>query len=138
MNARSPLVSFIIPLFNHDTFVLACLDSILDFAALVPSELLIIDDGSVDNSAIAVSRWLGEHDQCFTGVVFRSRENRGVSRTLNEMWNLANGEFIAPVASDDYIVTDGFIKRLEHALTNPAVDAVLGDAIIVDAEGNRI
>lgn len=127
-----PIVTFIVPVFNHARYVVKCLDSLRDCAAGLPCELLITDDGSSDNSPAIVSAWIDKYRGHFVNIQFRSRENKGVTKTLNEMIVEARGEFIALTASDDYFVVDGFRARLDFARSNPEFDIFLGDAIVVN------
>lgn len=132
-----PRVSFLVPVFNHEKYVVVCLNSLLECALIIKCELLIIDDGSTDSSKDLIKNWLSNHSAFFDEVFFISRKNKGVTKTINEMLKRANGLFVAPIASDDYIFPDGFISRLKFAESNPNFDAVLGDAIVVDEIGSK-
>ncbi len=131
-----PIISFLVPVFNHEKYVITCLNSLLKCAMIVRCELIVIDDGSTDHSATLIQHWLVDHSLNFESVFFVSRPNKGIAKTANEMLEKSVGEFIAPIASDDYLCPDGFISRLKFAQSNPNLDAVLGDAIVVDEVGN--
>ncbi|MCW8884112.1 MAG: glycosyltransferase family 2 protein [Motiliproteus sp.] len=126
----SGLVSFIIPAYNHEKFIEICLNKLLSDSYPL-KEIIIIDDGSSDTTKEVIEKWL---NQITTDVkiFFLSRENRGVSKTLNELIGLSNGEFIVPVASDDYIIPGGVKNRIEYLKANKDKYAVFGDAIVID------
>lgn len=94
-------ISVVIPVYNHARWVAAALTSVFGQTVL-PRELIVIDDGSTDSSVKVVEDFLARN-QAPTGVdvVFRKRENRGAHATLNEGIDLASGEFIALLNSDD-------------------------------------
>ena len=70
-----PLISVLIPAYNHEQFVCAALDSARQ--QTYPNiEILIIDDGSTDATAARILAWIGQH-QNEVSVNFLTRENRG-------------------------------------------------------------
>lgn len=129
------LVSVAIPLYNHERFIAQCLDSVIQ-DPYPNKEILVIDDGSQDNSAAEVERWRNNRGRAFRGrFEFISRENRGLTRTLNELVSMAQGDFICLVASDDYLLPNGIGVRVDYLLRSPGKMAVFADCIVVDAEG---
>lgn len=136
MTQVQPLVSIIIPLYNHQQFIVECLDSTLE-DPYPNKEIVIIDDGSRDESASVVLAWRDAHavslKNCFT---FISRENRGLTRTLNELVDLARGDLIAVLASDDYLLPGGIGARVSYLESNPGKLAVFADCVLVDYNGN--
>jgi glycosyltransferase involved in cell wall biosynthesis len=128
-----PLVSFLIPAYNHAAFVGRCLDSVLE-DGYPNKEIVIIDDGSRDETRAVVEAWVARHGS-EVGVQFRSRPNKGVSATLNELMSLARGEFVRLGASDDYYLPDGTRKLAEYLVAHPDKAAVVGDSIVVDESG---
>lgn len=134
----SPLVSIIIPLYNHAQFIVHCLNSIRD-DSYPNKEIIIIDDGSKDLSASVVQEWYRTHrDSLAFGFTFKQRENRGVTKTLNELIGLAKGEFIVVLASDDYLLPGGIEARLKYLAEHPGKLAVFGDSVVVDNEGQTV
>lgn len=132
----SPLVSFLIPAYNHAAFVARCLDSVLE-DGYENKEIVVIDDGSADDTAKVIARWI-EQNQGKVPVQFVSRPNRGVSATLNELLSLARGEFLRLGASDDYFLPGGTRKLVDYLLARPGKSAVVGDSIVVDDAGNVV
>lgn len=130
-----PLVSVLIPAFNHERFVQRCLDSVLE-DPYPAKELIIIDDGSTDATAERIADWVATH--CMElPIEYVQRENRGIAATLNELVARANGEFLRPGASDDYLLPAGLDAQVRYLLTHPDKAAVIGDSVVVDRDGNK-
>lgn len=132
--SSTSLVSVIVPAYNHARYIERCLDSVVA-STHRPIELLVLDDGSSDRTAKVAERWVrnlpGSAD---IEVRVWNRPNHGVARTLNELISVARGEYVVPVASDDYLLPGGIAIRLQHAETH-GCRAVFGDCIVVDANG---
>jgi glycosyltransferase involved in cell wall biosynthesis len=134
--AAMPLVSVLIPAFNHERFVERCLDSVLE-DPYPAKELIIIDDGSTDKTAERIADWVALH--CMElPIEYVRRENRGIAATLNELVARASGEFLRPGASDDYLLPGGLDAQVRYLLEHPAKGAVIGDSIVVDRDGNKM
>ena len=129
-------VSVLVPSYNHAPFVERTLRSI--FAqTLKPKKLIVIDDGSKDESAAIIRRVLRE---CPFENEFVSRANRGLSATLNEGFARAaadDAEFFAYLGSDDLWFPNFLEERT--GLLNGRPNAVLafGHAFLID-ENERI
>lgn len=99
MNIK-PLVSIIIPCYNHAQFVQESIQSVID-QDYENIELIIIDDGSSDNSVEVIQQLISVCKNRFKSFDFISRANQGLSATLNEGLSLAQGEVIGFCSSDD-------------------------------------
>ena len=74
---RQPLVSVVVPVYNHARYVGKCLDSVFDQTHR-PLQLIVIDDGSKDGSPGVVEEYLARRGETpGVQVFFRARENRG-------------------------------------------------------------
>ncbi|MDO4629112.1 MAG: glycosyltransferase family 2 protein [Planctomycetia bacterium] len=117
----SPKVSIIIPVYNTKPYLRECLDSAMN-QTLREIEIICINDGSTDGS----SEILDEYTQKDSRFVVIHQKNAGVSAARNRGLNLAHGEFIAFLDSDDlYELTlceETYQKALE---TNADVVAFL-------------
>jgi glycosyltransferase involved in cell wall biosynthesis len=134
--AALPLVSVLIPAFNHERFVQRCLDSVLE-DAYPAKELIIIDDGSTDATGERIADWVATH--CMElPIEYVRRENRGIAATLNELVARASGEFLRPGASDDYLLPGGLDAQIRYLLAHPCKGAVIGDSVVVDQDGNKL
>lgn len=99
-NTNRPLVSVIIPCYNHEAYVIEAIQSIID-QDYENIELIIIDDGSNDNSIAKIEEMAPICQKRFKRFEFRSRPNKGLCATLNEALDWCKGEFFSPLASDD-------------------------------------
>ena len=121
-------VSVLVPSYNHAPFVERTLRSI--FAQTHPPEkLIVIDDGSKDESAEIIERIL---PGCPFPFEFIKRENRGLSATLNEGFAKTQGEFFAYLGSDD-IWSPAFLEqRIELLEKRPDAVLAFGHAYLID------
>jgi glycosyltransferase involved in cell wall biosynthesis len=100
VTSSNRLISVLIPLYNHAPYVEECLDSIVN-SSYHPIEVIIIDDGSDDGSYETVEQWRQANRHAFENFVLLSHPNSGTNKTLNRALQLAKGELIAILASDD-------------------------------------
>ena len=91
-------VSVIVPVYNTEKYLNKCIDSILA-QTFTDFELLLIDDGSTDNSGFICDEY-AEKDK---RVKVFHKENGGVSRARNLGIDNAQGEYLSFIDSDDYI-----------------------------------
>lgn len=108
----NPLVSVIIPCFNHEKFIQDCIQSVLD-QTYQNIELIIIDDGSCDGSIKKIQEMLYICKQRFVRFEFRYRSNKGLSATLNEGLEWCEGEYLAPFGSDDIMKPENIEKKMD-------------------------
>lgn len=128
-----PLITIRIPAYNHESYICKALDSIK--AQSYPNiEIVIVDDGSTDKTAIKISNWIKNFGDEIN-ILFRSRKNKGISATINELIDMANGEYIAGLASDDYLLPESLKMRYDYLCQHPEKMAVFGDTIVVDKNG---
>lgn len=131
-----PLVSVLIPAFNHERFVERCLDSVLE-DPYPAKELVIIDDGSTDRTGEIIAEWVARHRHDIH-IEYVRRNNRGIAATLNELAARARGEYLRLGASDDYLLPGGLQAQVRYLLAHPRKRAVVGDSIVVDQHGIKI
>jgi len=132
-------VRYLLPSYNHDRYIENVLDSIYDDMTQlkVSSELIIIDDGSMDFSVMEIEKWIEKKDSKIA-VVFFSRENRGLTTTLNELLKYSSSNFIRLCSSDDLIIAGSTNQMYSYFKKNRHLVCVTGDAFVVDSEGNKI
>ncbi len=136
MTQQYPLISIIIPVYNHQDYVLETLESI--YADTYPNkELVLINDGSTDKCDEIIKEWISSHEEKLK-IIYKNRPNKGLSATMNELLALANGEYIIDIASDDFLLKDGILKRFNYLKANPEKLAVFGDCIVVDENSKTI
>src|SRR5437660_806769 len=92
--SKHPLVSVLLPVYNGARFLEGGIESILS-QSYRNIELIIINDGSSDDSAQIISKF---HDPRIRAY---SQENQGLAATLNRAIHLAKGEYLARQDQDD-------------------------------------
>jgi len=103
---QNSTVSVCIPSYNHSRFIEQCLRSIF-VQTHAPSELIVIDDSSTDDSVKIIEKTL---EDCPFPCELIVRPNKGLVSTINEGLEMARGEFFAALASDD-LWLPGFLER---------------------------
>lgn len=133
-----PLVSVLIPSFNHESYIIECLESVI--ADGYPNiELIVIDDGSSDRTYEKAAEWISQHLRYFQGgAQCRTQENKGLVTTLNLLVAEAKGLYFVLVAGDDQLLLGGIASRLDYLLQHKEYLAVFGDAQAIDENGNLI
>lgn len=125
-----PLISVIIPYYNHNHFVQQTLESVLS-DPYPNKEIIIINDGSSDPDDSTITEWIHLHHNDIS-ITYKKRENKGITKTLNEMLSLAKGQYIAHIASDDFFINNTFTERVNLLQSHPKKLMLLSDAITVD------
>jgi len=126
-------VSVVVPSYNHAKFVEKCLRSIIK-QTLPPFELLVIDDGSSDDSPQIIERTL---KRCAFPADLIVRGNCGLSATLNEGLQRSRGEYFAYLGSDDLWLPQFLSARVETLATRQGAVLAYGHAYSID-EAERI
>lgn len=113
----APLVSVIMAAYNAAEHIAEALDSVLaqDWQ---PLEMVVVDDGSTDDTAAIVSR--------YPDVVYVHQDNQGPSAARNAAVEHSSGEFVANFDSDDLLPPSRVGDQARYLLANPEVGAVFG------------
>lgn len=132
MNKEFPLISVIIPVYNIETYLSECIDSVL--AQTYPNlEIILVDDGTPDHSGEICDTYQKNHDNIF--VIHKT--NGGLSSARNAGLSYAHGEYIYFLDGDDLIHPDT-IKRLYSSLSATQSDIAICGIQYVDASGTFI
>lgn len=129
-----PLVSIAIPSFNHAKYVSECICSVID-QKYENIELLIIDDGSSDDSVELIKEIIPACKKRFTRFEFRARENKGLSVTLNEAIEWAEGKYFSAIASDDRLLLDKTSILVKHIENDSSIAGIFGGCQLIDDTG---
>lgn len=130
---KKPLVSIVLPVYNGEKFLDISIKSCLQ-QTYKNWELLIIDDGSSDNSE-RIARKYSEQD-CRISY-FRNSENLKLPRTLNRGFSLANGKYLTWTSDDNYYRPDA-IKKMVSTLEETDAGFVFAACSIINANGDKI
>lgn len=131
LKVRQPLVSVVIPCYNHENFVKDCIQSVID-QTYENIELIIIDDGSKDNSVEKIQEMISTCKERFFRFEFRHRPNKGLSATLNEALEWCQGVYYSAIASDDIIYAEKISIQVEYLEKDLKLLAVFGGVEIID------
>lgn len=127
----SPVISVIIPLYNHEDFIKETILSVLN-QSYSDLELLIIDDGSTDKSAEIVREITDDR------IIYTYQENRGAHKALNRGIKAARGAFVSILNSDDVYHRDR-LSECVHALNrDDSAYAVFTYLDFIDRHGEFI
>ena len=130
MNEKYPLVSIIIPIYNSEKYLNDCLTSVQQ-QTYDNYEVLMIDDGSMDSSKYIAMKFC-ENDDRFK---LYTKQNGGVSSARNTGINLAKGEYILFIDSDDTIKENCIEFMLNGYKCN--VDIVICNMSYLDEAGKE-
>src|SRR5690606_39722826 len=106
-----PKVSIIVPIFNVEKYLKRCIDSLIN-QSYKKIEIILINDGSEDNSATICKQYAATYQQ----IVYIEQENQGLSGARNTGIKNSTGEYILFVDSDDYIELDAVEILTKKAL----------------------
>jgi alpha-1,3-rhamnosyltransferase len=130
---RVTRVSVVVPSYNHAQFVAMTLRSIMK-QAFAPAELVVIDDGSTDDSPGIIEQTLKE---CPFPCELIVRSNRGLCATLNEGLARTAGDYFAYLGSDDVWLPNFLKERVRMLRSRTAAVLAYGHAYFLD-EQSRI
>jgi len=117
LNKEQPLISILLPVYNGELFLRESIESILK-QTYTNWELLIVDDGSKDNSSVIIESIKDDR------IRFIKKNNTGLGDTLNQMLSFAKGDFIARQDQDDISLPTRLEKQTDFLLKNPGVSLV--------------
>jgi alpha-1,3-rhamnosyltransferase len=126
----SPLVSVLLPSFNHVKYVVDAINSVVN-QTYKNIELIVIDDGSTDGSAEKIAELAVKY-----GFTFIRQENIGCQRTVIKLVSLASGKYISLFSSDDVYELTKIEKLVQFMESNPQYAMVHSKIRIIDSRGN--
>ncbi len=127
-----PKISVLIPAYNHENYIGLAIESVLS-QSFGDFELLVSDDCSPDNTKEVIKSY---DDQRIKAVFFE--ENHGTVFCLNHLLNMAQGEYIAVLGSDDLWEKDKLEKQLQILENDQSLAACFTFAKIIDKDSEII
>jgi glycosyltransferase involved in cell wall biosynthesis len=126
----NPLVSIVIPTYNTGNYLLEAIASVHQ-QTYRPIELIIVDDGSTDDTPQKLAVLAGE----FTHY---RQDNSGQSSAMNFGWHRSSGEYLGYLSADDRLHPDAIERLVEAMIATP--DAVLAypDFHVIDEHSNHV
>jgi|AntRauMinimDraft_4_1070384.scaffolds.fasta_scaffold00138_7 alpha-1,3-rhamnosyltransferase len=126
-----PLVTVIIPSYNHEKFIVESVTSVFN-QTYSNIELIVIDDGSTDDSRKILTKLNERYD--FKLVL---KKNEGLPKTLNKAISISKGDYIVLCSSDDYLSKEMVEKQVEY-LEKTKENVCYTLMRIVDDDGKEI
>jgi len=130
---RDTVVTFIVPTYNSARTLRRCLDSFLDESLFDDMDVLIINDGSTDESASLAMEYVSKY-RIFQLI---SKENGGHGSVINYGSSIARGKYFKVIDSDDWVQTGNLPLYIE-SLRNSTADVVLTNFRTIDSRNNYI
>lgn len=132
--ASFPLLSIIVPAYNEEKSISKVLDSLLE-ADYPSKEIIVVDDGSIDNTFAAASQHAKKfQEQGIHYSVISKPENSGKPSAINHGLLFANGEYIVTVDADSIVGRDA-LKIIVKYFQNPNVAGVGGNVKVLNRVG---
>jgi glycosyltransferase involved in cell wall biosynthesis len=132
MMGQPPLVSVIIPSYNHAQYIGSAIESVLT-QTYENIELIIVDDGSSDNSHDVIKAYLEDPRV----IAILNKNNRGQSYVFNRALEVAKGEFVSLLPSDDWYLprkTELQVKKFLSSPENVGVVYAAGQRFFEDTQ----
>jgi len=124
------LVTFIITNYNYSDFLEECVESCLIQNSDYEFEVLLVDDGSFDDSLAKVKKY---HSRNFNII---QRPNSGIEKSSNIGFSHAQGRYVVRVDADDYLHND--YLKIMCPMINECVDFIYPDYILINDTGGKI
>jgi len=126
------LISIIVPIYNVERYLEKCVRSIIN-QTYKNIEIILINDGSKDNSAAICDEFLKQDDR----IIVIHKENEGLSEARNVGLSVAKGKYVGFIDSDDYIEKDMF-ERMYNNLKRFNVDISICNMVEENEDGKKI
>lgn len=137
MRTNNPLVSVLVPAYNHEKYILSAINSIIE-QTYQNIELIIIDDGSTDKTAKILKELQPACEHRFVNTIIELKKHSGRLSVIKDLITLAQGEFIFFIASDDIAKPFAIEMEVDFLSKNPAYGLAVGDNEIINSNGIKI
>lgn len=132
MTARTPLISVIVPVYNQEAYVAACIGS-LRAQTMDDVEVIVVDDGSTDDS-VRVMRKAIAGDARFAII---EQANQGVAVARNTGLRMAHGTWICFIDPDDVVDPEYLDTLYGETRAHPHADVIMSTCIAFNSAGER-
>jgi len=122
-----PLVSIIIPTYNHANYLLKAIESVFN-QSFRNFEVIVLDDGSTDHTKEVIKE--------FSEVTYIYQKNEGLSAARNNAISYSKGEFLIFLDADDWLYPDALKIQLKYFEKSPDISLVSGGHMKVDVDKN--
>ncbi len=126
-----PLISIVVITYNHEKYIAQCIKSLLT-QSLSNFELIIVDDGSTDNTRKIIETFYDPR------IIYHYQENMGPSSATNTGISLATTEFISLLSGDDMAYEDRLTCQYNYFIKHPETTLLFGRCQVIDEKGQSI
>lgn len=130
---NKPLISVVMSVFNDEKFLKYSIDSILN-QSYKNFEFIIIDDGSTDSSLSIIK----DYKKIDKRIIVVSKQNTGLTKSLNVGLRLSKGKYIARIDGDDISHPLRFEKQIEILSKETQLELIGTNCILIDEDGLQI
>lgn len=129
---KNPLISVIVPVYNAEKYIRKCLDSVTS-QSYRNLEIIVINDGSTDSSGAVIDEYVKSESR----IKAIHKDNGGVSSARNRGLEVASGDYVTFVDSDDFIENNTYNEVVE-VLRKGEKDFVMFSMRVVDEQGKTL
>ena len=132
MEKKIPKLSVIVPVYNTAMYLEKCLDSLLN-QSYSNMEIIVVEDKSTDNSRDKLKKYKNKKNI----KIFYNEINSGLSYSRNKGLDMASGDFIGYIDSDDYIEKDYYYNMMNSIINDNATLAISDVKVVLENENNK-
>lgn len=126
-------ISVVIPLYNKEDSICSTLSSVLEQDCSVPFEIVVVDDGSTDQSATKVREIASKHGN----IRYVKQDNAGPAAARNRGKELSLGEWVMFLDADDRLMPDALQSLYDAATQKPDITFSCGNFITASSDGKQ-
>ena len=123
---KNKLLSIVVPTYNIEEYIGKCLKSFIKEELLTLIEVIVVNDGSTDNSSNLAKTFSNNYPETFRVI---DKENGGHGSTINTALKEANGKFFMVVDGDDWIDADALLNVVKKLKDNMDIDALFFNCV---------
>lgn len=128
---NNDLVSVLLPVYNHEKYVQQTIQSIIN-QTYKNIELIIINDGSTDNSVKKINELKHICKKRFTNFIFKTQKNKKICYTENKLISLANGKYCFFIDADDIADSNAISELHKYLSKHKNFALAVGDNKYID------
>jgi glycosyltransferase involved in cell wall biosynthesis len=125
------LVSILMPAYNGEVYIEQAIESVIA-QTHQNWELIIVDDGSTDSTAAIVTGFKDPR------IRYTYQENRGQAAALNRGLEMARGDYVTTLDTDDWLTSNSLLDRANFLDQHPEIGVVYGDGYYCDVTGKPL
>lgn len=122
-------ISIIIPVYNVETYIVECLESVINQTYDGEMECIIVDDCGQDRSMELAEKLLSNYTGPIDFKILHHEQNRGLSAARNTGIRASTGDYLTFVDSDDKLFPESIARLIQCVHKHPNVDIVQGDIV---------